>query len=298
MTELLVSSIWRGVRWENSGVLWHVNLNNNSVKEVFYLNRDPKIGKPRIPKGGHRSARGMCFWKGCYWVSGYDFIAKISLNPFTVKEVYSDKTCLDIHSIYDGGDSILITSTYNNSVFKFDGQRFKKILDLTDTFINTNTLPDSLHLNTLLGDYAVLCTYDQVKSAIVDTNKKQIIFTHDDYIFAHDLQIINTGEFVTNSSGTSKLFAVCKDGSNSRVLFDYNKYKKGEDSKLSKWGWLRGLCYDKISDKLYVGVPPSTVLIFSNVSNNIELTYELELYKYINNDINIDLSVFDIMLLR
>ena len=294
MSNLIVSAIWRGVDWKDSGLLWSVSSDGNLLEDPFYINRDPMIKRPSVEKIGHRSARGVCYWGESYWVAGYDFIAKLGVGPFTIESVHRHPDCLDIHNIYDAGDNILVTSTYNNSIFRFDGDRFTKILDLTDVFVNTNTPPDTLHLNSLLGDYAILCTYENINSAVVNMKEKRVVFSNEEYMFGHDLQKIGTGEYVTNSSGKSKLIAFREDGS-FRVLFDYKEYRSGEDSALSKWGWVRGLCYDEDSDILFMGAPPAAVFVFSNVSTNMKLEREIPLYKYVDLGFHIDLSVFDII---
>lgn len=296
MSNLFVSTIWRGVPWQDSGIVWNIDLDTYEVVDKFFINRDPSVIQPTVENSGHRSVRGMCFWKGSFWVAGYNFIAKVNSDKLEIKDVWFSDECTDIHNIYAEEEHIKITSTYNNSVFSFDGSTFEKMLDLTQVFLNDNTLPDTLHLNSLLDDYALLCTYDSSKSAIVNIKTNQVVFTSDDFIFAHDIQRIGTGELVTNSSGTSKLLAVNTEDKSFRVLFDYKAYNPGDDSVLSKWGWIRGLCYDSDKDMLYVGAPPATVFVFSNVSTDMKLERFIKLYTHVDLHIHVDLSVFDIVM--
>ena len=289
MDSLYISTIWRGVRWEDSGIIWKVNLGTYEIVDKFYINRSEMVIPPNSEKAGHRSIRGMCFWSGDFWVGGYNFIAKINPNEFSIVEIYFSDECMDIHNIYSSEEGIVVTSTLNNSIFVFDGTEFNKVVDLTNVFPNNNTKPDTLHLNSLCEGLALLCTYENAHSAIVNIEAGKVLFTDDKFVHAHDLVYIKSGEIITNSSVDQKVLAIDLYGGTFRVLFDYRKYNPGKDSDIAKWGWLRGLYYDGKSDTLFVGTSPASVLIFRDVSNDISLEKDISLSEDVN------MAVFDII---
>ena len=264
MNNIYVSTVGRGKDLSESSKVYKLDLDGNILAST-------RIPEPTIdlenPRGGCRGARGLAL-QDHLWVAGWDGLFELDRDTLKIKRGFWSQECRDIHQIYPYmPDKLRVLSTWNNCTYMFDipEGEFYKWQDLTDKFTGEQVdpaSPDTLHFNAMAADYVLLN-----RPGIIGTTEGQVIHKLPKDGCGHDLQILRTGEIVTNTASGAATIAIEPVQGTVRTILEIPR-DPSLDGPLAFHGWTRGMSYLEEEDTLLIGSAPAMVHIVRDVSTN------------------------------
>jgi len=275
-----VSTVGRGKILEESSKIYKVDL---ASKKVLAQVRLPfSMFDLANPRGGVRGSRGIVILQTeagpQLWVAGFDGLFNLDMETMFINKGYWFKNLRDIHNIYQHGNRILVTSTWNNSIYEFDSESGDVFLisDFSNKFINplSGDTPDQYHLNSVCGELALL----NRQGVVVNVHTGSTVWSSPDFKYGHDLVPLPSGEIATCSSGKKSVVAFRVDKAGYRVLLDLQSVYPAcspAEGKLAIPGWTRGLTYSSETGLLYVGAAPAQILVVDPGSSGLVDTIKI-----------------------
>jgi hypothetical protein len=217
------------------------------------------VGRQKIEKSRSSGPSGLDFFDGFLYVACRNDL--IALNPDTYKEDHRINLVLGgVHQIKSFGDNLFLSSTYRNVK---QVVRNQKVIDVVPTLfsgIESDTKPAGC-FNAITfapnGDEYHLYSGPKI---IYNFSQRKIAYRVSDAQAPHDLCFINNNEVLYTRS---ILRHICKINFKTQVedvIFESPiPFHPDPQNDFNFYGFMRGLAFDKKTNKLYAMSNPATI---------------------------------------